>query len=87
MTKYLSILLALFSIAFAVAQTNQSLMKQTGIVAGKVFDSQTKSPLAFVNVFLDSVLLGSETSADGHYVIRYIPPGNYTLEVSRLGYA
>ncbi len=79
-------LLLLFLPTMGISREVESPMEKSGVISGYVFDSETHSPLSFVNVYLDSVLLGAETTTGGKYVIRYVPEGRYRLIVKRLGY-
>lgn len=58
-------------------------------ITGKVTDSKTNAPLIGANVLLKPTLLGAASDLDGSYII-YVPTsmvkGEFTLEVSYLGY-
>jgi len=58
----------------------------TGKIAGTVVDKQTGEPLIGVNIILKGTHLGAATDEDGYYYIIQIPPGEYDLEASYLGY-
>lgn len=58
----------------------------TGKVAGIITDAETNEPLAAANVFLEGTSLGASSNSDGEYFIINVPPGNYTLVVSIIGY-
>ena len=58
----------------------------TGKISGKITNSATGEPLAGVNVFLEGSSYGSATNSEGEYVIMNIPPGNYTLRATYIGY-
>jgi outer membrane receptor protein involved in Fe transport len=58
----------------------------TGKIAGIVIDKATGTPLAGVNIVVQSTGLGAASGTDGYYFINNIPPGSYVLEVSYLGY-
>jgi len=60
--------------------------ESAGVIAGQVYDAETKEPLGGVNVFLDSLYIGVSTLSDGKFVLRYVQPGTYRLVASRLGY-
>lgn len=68
---------------FAHAQNEDALY---GEISGRVLDAETREPLAFVNVYLDSTRLGAATALDGSFLLRQVPPGKYRLHLSRLGY-
>ena len=55
-------------------------------VQGKIIDHTDKKPLAFVNVFLSNATIGSQTAADGTFLLKGIKPGTYELVVSMVGF-
>jgi len=61
----------------------------TGKLAGKISDKQTGEPLAFASVIIKSLKpnAGATTDADGYYHIINLPPGNYDVTISYVGYA
>ncbi len=77
MRKALTILLALLLPVLAVA----------GTVKGVVSDSETKDPLAGVNVTVMGTTLGAATDQEGFFVIENVPEGDATLVFSYIGYA
>ncbi len=62
-------------------------MAQKASLSGKVTDQKDKSELIGVTVSIKGTALGISTDAQGKYRINNIPPGNYTIEVSYIGYA
>ncbi|MEO8483161.1 MAG: carboxypeptidase regulatory-like domain-containing protein [Acidobacteriota bacterium] len=62
----------------------------TGSVTGQVFDTQGR-PVAGVTVTATSTSLQGEqkatTSANGDYIFKLLPPGNYTLSFEKAGFA
>ncbi len=63
------------------------LWANTGKISGHVTDAKSGAPLAGVNVFIEGTSLGAATDVNGDYVILNIPPGNYTLRATYIGYA
>lgn len=61
----------------------------TGKLAGRITDKQTGEPLAFASVIIKSIKpnAGATTDADGYYHIINLPPGNYEVTISYVGYA
>lgn len=57
-----------------------------GSISGSVIDAATGSPLFGVNIMIQSTLLGTSTDQEGNFIIRPVPPGTYTLSISRIGY-
>ena len=58
----------------------------TGKIAGKITDQETGEPLPGVNVIIEGTKLGDASNADGHFSINNIPPGEYTVVFSAVGY-
>jgi Carboxypeptidase regulatory-like domain/TonB-dependent Receptor Plug Domain len=70
--------------------TLTGLMAQTGKISGKIIDAETKESIPFANVIVmkDGVQKGGTVSDfDGKYTITPLVPGEYSLEVSYVGYA
>ncbi len=58
----------------------------TGAINGFVRDSTTGEPLAYANVELKNTGLGTSTNQHGYFYLGGIPPGNYELTISFIGY-
>jgi outer membrane receptor for ferrienterochelin and colicin len=58
----------------------------TGKLTGSIKDAQTGEPLVGANVIIEGTDLGAATNIDGNFVILNIPPGNYSVKVSYIGY-
>ena len=59
----------------------------TGKVAGIVLDKQTGEPLGGANVMVEGTELGAAANLDGQYTILHVPPGNYNVVFTVIGYA
>jgi outer membrane receptor protein involved in Fe transport len=59
----------------------------TGKIAGIVKDSKTGEPIIGANVRLEGTTLGAATDFDGKYFIINVPPNEYALTVSMIGYS
>jgi outer membrane receptor protein involved in Fe transport len=59
---------------------------ETGKIAGRVIDANTKEPLVGVNVVVEGTELGAATDATGHYLIINVPVGTYDVTASYVGY-
>ncbi|WP_417590091.1 TonB-dependent receptor domain-containing protein [Owenweeksia hongkongensis] len=80
--------LSLFALLMASIVCAQEF---TATVSGMIEDASSKTPLPFVNVVLkktdDSSFVGGTISTEsGRYSISDVPPGNYYLEASFIGY-
>jgi outer membrane receptor protein involved in Fe transport len=58
----------------------------TGKLAGRVTDAQTGEPLIGVNVIIEGTSLGDATDKDGYFLVNNIPPGEYRISFSFIGY-
>ena len=77
MTK--SILLFFLLSVSAVAQN-------AGKISGRIIDAKTKEFLPSVNVVIRGTSLGASSDLEGNYFILNVPPGEYDVAVSLIGY-
>lgn len=59
---------------------------QTGNIRGFVYEKETGEPVIFTNVILKGTILGAATDVNGYYSITKVPPGEYTIVITNLGY-
>jgi len=59
----------------------------TGKISGIVTDEQTGEPMIGLNVIVKGTTLGVTSDTDGHFIILNLPPAEYTLVASFIGYA
>ncbi|MDA0986834.1 MAG: TonB-dependent receptor [Bacteroidetes bacterium] len=59
----------------------------TGKLAGYVKDAQSSEALIGVTIFVKGTTLGASTDIEGYFNILNIPPGNYTVTTSAIGYS
>ncbi|MEO5570643.1 MAG: carboxypeptidase-like regulatory domain-containing protein [Bacteroidia bacterium] len=59
---------------------------QTSTVKGFVYEKETGEPVLFINVYLKKTQYAGSTDVNGYFTISKIPPGDYTLEVTAVGY-
>ncbi|RPI03598.1 MAG: TonB-dependent receptor, partial [Calditrichaeota bacterium] len=71
---------------YCLATTFASFAGTTGKISGAVYDAGTGEPMPGVNVVLQGTLLGAATDAQGRFIIMNIPPGQYTLSITMIGY-
>ncbi len=57
-----------------------------GKIRGTVTDAETGEPLAGVDVYIATLGIGAATDTDGDYFILNVPPGEYDVEASMIGY-
>jgi len=58
----------------------------TGKITGVIIDEQSKEPLPGANVMIENSSMGAATDHQGQFIIINVPPGNYNLKVSMMGY-
>jgi outer membrane receptor protein involved in Fe transport len=73
--KILVLVFALSASAFA----------QNGTINGTIMDS-SKNPIPDVNVKIKGSYIGTASDIDGKYTLSNVPAGEYTLQVSSIGY-
>ena len=59
---------------------------QTGDVRGFVYEQETSEPAPYVSVFLKGTQMVAQTNLDGFFSISKIPPGNYDIMVTSVGF-
>ncbi len=64
----------------------QNLSAQTGAVRGFVYEQETGEPVIFTNVYFYKTAIGAATDINGYFAITKIPPGDYILMVTSIGY-
>jgi len=79
--RFLSNLLILIAIPFPILVT-----AQTGTIRGFVYEKESGEPVLFTNVYLYKTSIGAPTDANGYFAITRIPPGDYTLMVTYVGF-
>lgn len=82
MRKYIMAIVVLICVTGTMAWASTA-----GKIVGTVTDAGTGQPLAGVNVFLEGTTMGAATDENGFYVILNVPPGDYTIRSSMIGYA
>lgn len=71
---------------FMLALALLSAATKPGSIAGQVTDAASGQRLPGVYVILQGAQMGASTDGNGVYKVEDIPPGEYTVEVSMIGY-
>lgn len=79
---FLSLLLSLMAIGSAFAQAELT----DANVVGHVIDKKTGEHLPYVTIRLTGTTYGTMTDATGHYFLKNVANGKYTIEASCIGY-
>lgn len=82
MRKVIAVIVVFMCLSHSMAWASTA-----GKIVGTVTDISTGAPLAGVNVFLEGTTMGAATDESGFYVILNVPPGEYTIKSSMIGYA
>lgn len=86
MKKIYLLILSLLSL-FASVQANEPETRETDAhIFGHVLDKNTKEHLPYVTIRLKGTTIGITTDATGHYFLRNLPVGSFTLEASMIGF-
>jgi outer membrane receptor protein involved in Fe transport len=80
----LAIRLTVMMLVLLVAISAQAAT--TGKIAGKITDKESGEPLPGVSVLIVGTTVGAATNVQGEYFIINVPPGNYSLRATLVGY-
>jgi len=81
--KAMSKLLTLFAVlVFSVSV----FAGTTGKISGNVTDKETGEPIVGANIIIEGTYLGASADLEGYYSIGNIPPGEYRVIFSAVGY-
>lgn len=72
--------LILLTVSTAVVAQNHATIR------GFVYEQENGEPVIFTNVYLEGTNYGASTDVNGYYSISQIPPGDYELMVTAVGY-
>jgi len=84
--KLLQMLILMLLCATIGINESSLIAGTTGKITGIVRDRETNTPLPGTNVFIEGTTLGAATDMEGNYIIIGVPPGNYTIKASMMGY-
>jgi len=63
-----------------------TLFAQTGKLSGKIIDRDLNEPIIGANVIIQDTYFGAAADIDGYFFINFIPPGEYNVVVTAIGY-
>ena len=78
--------LKIFSLFVLMLMMSVDSFAQNATIRGFVYEKETGEPVIFTNVYLLGTTYGAATDVNGYFAISQIPPGNYLLMVTYLGY-
>jgi hypothetical protein len=85
-TKMKAKFVAILIIVSIVSFSGNLFAQAKGSIKGRIIDAESKAGLPGVNVMVQGTYSGAATDADGNFVIPRLNPGDYTLQVSMIGY-
>lgn len=87
MNKIITLILCLCC-AFTVARAEDgpALNPSDANIVGHVVDRKTGEHLSFITIFLKGTTIGTSTDATGHYYLKNLPEGEFTVVMKTMGY-
>ena len=86
MKKIFTLTLCLLAF-FASVQANENEPNKTDAnIFGHILDKKTKEHLPYVTIRLKGTTTGTTSDATGHYFLKNLPVGKFTLEISMIGF-
>lgn len=76
----------IFILNFILIFPGEASAGTTGKLSGTVKDASTGEAIIGVNILIDGTTFGAATDINGFYVINNLPPGNYKVNFSAIGY-
>jgi hypothetical protein len=70
----------------AAGQPAEGPAMPPGTLAGRVYDAGNAQPLPQANILITGTPLGTISQPDGSFVIERVPPGQYAVVVTYIGY-
>lgn len=87
MNKLFMLILCLCcAVTVARATEEDRLNDSDANVIGHVLDKKTQEHLSYINVILKGTTIGTATDNSGHYFLKNLPEGKFTMEFKSLGY-
>lgn len=84
--RFLWLLSGVLLAGLFVFGTSDAAAQNVGRIAGSVTDASTGEPLTGANVVIIGTMSGSAVDLEGQYSILNVPPGEYELRASMIGY-
>mgnify|MGYP002634023280 CR=1 FL=1 len=79
--KYFLAMVLLLTQFGAVAQTNECNF----IISGQIIDEHDQSSLEHASIFIRELKRGTTADSEGHYELKNICRGTYTIEIRHVG--
>lgn len=86
MKKYLFLVVAVLYALLPATLFAEELKKSDANIVGHVLEKHSQEHLSYMTVSLKGTTIGTLTDATGHYFLKNLPEGRFTLQVSAVGY-
>lgn len=86
MKKYIFLVVALLCALLPATLMAEELKSSDANIVGHVLEKHSKEHLSYITVSLKGTTIGTLTDATGHYFLKNLPEGRFTLQVSSVGY-
>lgn len=86
MKRYILFIITLLLVKSNLWADEVDNKKSDAHVFGHVLERSTQEHLPFVTIKIKGTTVGVTTDASGHYFLRNMPVGNFTMEVSMVGF-
>lgn len=84
--KLSKVLIFLLQLVVLFLAFQSHTMAQNASIRGFVYEQESGEPVLFTNVYLFKTSIGAPTDANGYFAITKIPPGQYFLMVTYVGF-
>ncbi|MDF2434921.1 MAG: iron complex outerrane recepter protein, partial [Mucilaginibacter sp.] len=85
--RFIKLLYILLVISASTMVAAAKTIKGDGNITGKITDKITGRPIPGVTISIPDLKVGTSTDANGFYVLKQLPKGEYLIQVSAIGYA
>lgn len=87
MNKIITLILSLCCVfTLAWADDAPALNPSDANIVGHILDKKTGEHLSYMTVFLKGTTIGTSTDATGHYYLKNLPEGKFTLVMKTIGF-
>lgn len=87
MNKIISLILCLCSVyMIAQAEGDHALNPSDANIVGHILDKKSGEHLSYINIYLHGTTIGTTSDGTGHYYLKNLPEGTFTLVMKSIGY-
>ena len=86
MKKYIFLVVAVLCALLPATLMAEELKSSDANIIGHVLEKHSQEHLSYITVSLKGTTIGTLTDATGHYFLKNLPEGKFTLQVSAVGY-